>query len=196
LFLGVLAAQGCAALEAYMSAPRERLDGTKRDRSRMSAGIRQAFGLLVCGVLLLEYWVAPLQLVRFDNAAPPLYRWLAQLPRGVVAEFPMPDARSLPGYESRYAYMSTFHWMPLINGYSGYYPRVYLRRLEPLSGFPDTTSIQSLRTSGVQYLVIHSGGYSPAERGRIIDGLVRYSTLTYLGDFNDGWGEGTLFRLR
>ena len=142
------------------------------------------------------YWVAPLRLVPFANRPPLLYIWLAQQPRGVVAEFPIPTTNALPGHESRYAYMSTFHWMPLINGYSGYYPPVYLHRLTPLSRLPDDNSIAWLRLSNVRYVIIHSGGYSPEDRTRIVNGLIGNSSLTPLGDFDDGWGDATVFRLR
>jgi hypothetical protein len=108
----------------------------------------------------------------------------------------MPDRGSVAGFEPRYAYMSTFHWMPLINGYSGYYPPVYIHRLIPLSRLPDANSVRWLRESDVRYIIVHSGGYSPAERLRIIDGLMHDSSLTPLGDFDDGWGDATVFRLR
>jgi hypothetical protein len=196
LFLGVLAAQGCAAIETYFKVSRETDTQTTSAAPRRSVGGRLAFASIVCGILLLEYWVAPLQLVPFDNTPPPLYRWLAQLPRGVVAEFPMPLPHGLPGDESRYAYMSTFHWMPLINGYSGYYPPVYLNRLAPLSHFPDDNSIHWLQTAGVLYVIVHSGSYSGEERTRIVEDLARNPTLTHLGDFKDGWGDGNIFRLR
>ncbi len=109
-FLALLAAWGHAAVEAAL--PRTG---------------RRALAAAIWGVLLLEYWVAPLRLVPYPNAPPPLYAWLAQQPRGVVAEFPMPVPEALPGDEARYAYMSTFHWMPAVNGYSGYYPPVLHR---------------------------------------------------------------------
>jgi hypothetical protein len=196
LFVGVLAAQGCAAIETYFKGSGETDTAPASAAPRRSRVVRLAFASIVCGVLLLEYWVAPLPLVPFDNTPPPLYRWLAQLPRGVVAEFPMPFPYRLPGYESRYIYMSTFHWMPLLNGYSGYYPPNYLHRLTPLSRFPDENSIDWLRTAGVRYVIVHSGGYSSEERTLIIEALVRNPTLTHVGDFKDGWGDGTVFRLR
>jgi hypothetical protein len=54
LFLGVLAAQGCAALWS---------DATPRVR---------ACSRLRSSALLTEYWVAPLRLVPYQNSAPPL----------------------------------------------------------------------------------------------------------------------------
>ena len=50
--------------------------------------------------------------------------------------FPCRVPTALPGDDAEYAYMSTFHWFPLVNGYSGMYPPSYLARLERLATFP------------------------------------------------------------
>jgi hypothetical protein len=175
----VLAAQGCAAIETYLK-PRARL----------------VFAGAVIGFLLLEYWVVPLRLVPLHNEPPPLYAWLARMPRGLVAEFPMPLPHTLPGDEPVYAYMSTFHWMPLLNGYSGYYPGPYLRRLAPLARLPEPIAIETLKATGVRYVIIHDSGYAADDRTRLVEGLVVHPSVTYLGDFKDGWGEATVFGLR
>ena len=132
LFLGVLAAYGTAALTAGMT--------TRK---------RRAAAALICTILLLEYRVGSLPLVAYHNEPPPLYRLLATLPRGVVAEFPMPRLDWAPHLDPRFEYMSTFHWMPLLNGYSGFYPPSYLRRLVRLARFPDEASVASLRRENV-----------------------------------------------
>ena len=72
LFLGVLAAYGTAALTAAMT--------TRK---------RRAAAALICTILLIEVRVSSLPLVAYHNEPPPLYKVLATLPRGVVAEFPM-----------------------------------------------------------------------------------------------------------
>ena len=87
------------------------------------------------------FYRAPLQLVAYPNDAPPLYKLLQQLPPGTVAEFPMPKRGAPPHHDARFAYMSTFHWMPLLNGYSGFYPPSYFRRLIRLASFPDAASV-------------------------------------------------------
>jgi hypothetical protein len=178
-FLSVLAAQGFAALTAALK-PRLRL----------------ASSILVASVLLLEYWVAPLTLVRFHNTAPPLYAWLSHLPSGVVAEFPMPRNESLPGLEPRYLYMSTFHWMPILNGYSGYYPPSYLRRLKPLSRLPDASFVRTLVNNDVRYVIVHLDEYSAEEREHILTGLSIERALPHLGNFEDGWGDAAVFAVR
>ena len=58
-----------------------------------------------------------------------LYEFLARLPDGNVLELPLPRPDGLPFHDASYLYTSTFHWKTLVNGYSGYYPPSYIRRL-------------------------------------------------------------------
>ena len=178
-FLAILAAYGHAALESTIS---------KRWAPALTAAI--------AAVLLLEYWVAPLRLVPFPNTAPPVYTWLAKQPHGVVAEFPMPRPDTLPGHEPRYAYMSTFHWMPLLNGYSGYYPRSYLTLLNDLRHFPSGTTVRALRDRGVRYIIVHASLYAPDDRGRVLWEAAMNPSLAELGHFDDGQGQAFVFSLR
>jgi hypothetical protein len=156
---------------------------------------QHAVAVAIWAVLLLEYWVAPLALVPYLNKPPPLYKWLAQQPRALVAEFPMPLPQTLPGDEARYAYMSTFHWMPLVNGYSGYYPRSYITRLVRLRGFPNAISVERLRHEGVQYLIVHPSGYAPDRAESVLTVLSDNPSLKHLGHFFDGRGDAAVFRV-
>ncbi len=122
-FLGLLAAWGHAALEAALAGPERR---ARRLRSA-------ALATIITVALMAEYWVAPLRLVSYPNRAPQLYTWLSRQVPGVVADLPVVSStQTLPGEDPRYAYLSTFHWLPSINGYSGFYPPSYLSRIEPL----------------------------------------------------------------
>ena len=176
--LAVLTAQGMAAL----------LDS-------LPTVLRRAAAVIVPAVLVLEYWVAPLGLVAYANRPPLLYEWLAGQPDGVVAEFPMPRTSSLPGRDPVYSYMSTFHWKPLVNGYSGYYPRSYLQRLDALAQFPDARAIERLRSSRVRYVVVHADAYSSVELERIVAALTASGAET-LGQFDDGVSHAVVFRMR
>lgn len=177
LLLGVLAAQGTSALTRAMPAPLRRL---------LAAG--------ACAVILLEYRVGPLHLVPYPNEAPPLYKLLARLPPGIVVEFPAPKPDAPPHHDPRYAYLSTFHWMPLLNGYSGFYPPSYLRRLVRLADFPDEESVASLRREHVRYIIVHEDGYRDGERIRIVERL-RELGVVPIGEFRDGWGVGSLMEM-
>lgn len=132
----------------------------------------------------------------YPNTAPPLYTWLAQQPRGVVLELPAPEPDSLPGDDPRYAYMSTFHWMPLSNGYSGFYPASYLSRLMVLHSFPSEASLIRLRADGIRYVVVHPAAYPPDVGGELLSRIVVSPALLQLGVFPDGRSTAVVFLLR
>jgi hypothetical protein len=185
MFLAVLAANGHAALH-----------------DAVPTAARRALAVLISCVLLLEYSVSPLQLVSYENAAPQVYEFLARLPSGVVAEFPVPLANAVPGPDARYTYMSTFHWKPLVNGYSGYHPPSYLRRLDHLQSFPDAVSIDVLRRTGVSYVLVHLSSYESADTlssselvNKLLLDLQRYPELVVLGRLRDGRGTAIVYRL-
>ena len=175
-FLAILAAHGYATLH---------------DAVRPS--FRRGLAVLISCVLLLEYSVSPLQLVRYDNTAPPVYEFLARLPSGVVAEFPIPLKNTVPGPDARHIYMSTFHWKKLVNGYSGYYPPSYLRRLDGLQSFPDASSLEILRRTGVSYVIVHLSSYE-SEKQLLLD-LQAIPALVALGRLKDGQGTAIVYRL-
>lgn len=178
-FLAVLAAYGLAA--ASTAWPRA----------------RGALAVAALVVLVFEYRVRPLGLIRYPNEAPPLYAWLAGQPPGVVAELPMPVPEALPGIDARYTYLSLFHRQPIVNGYSGFAPKSYLDRIDAVRGFPDDRAIARLRTDNVRYLVVHMRDYDRADRSRIEDVLRHKHGLAEAGRFDDGFGgEAVVFLLR
>ena len=177
-FLAVLAAYGYVALAALL--PRF---------ARPILAI--ALGL----AMLMEYRVRPLELVPYPNDPPPLYAWLAQQPRGVVAELPMtPDA--LPGSDPAYSYLSTFHWQPIVNGYSGFYPASYLSRLADTAEFPDERALRRLQRDGVRYLVVHLSGFPRQRRDEVLRVLREDFGLGELTRQSDGTGEAVVLSMR
>jgi hypothetical protein len=178
-FLGVLAAYGQTALE--------------RAAGRRA---RPVLAVMIPVLLLLEYWVAPIPLIAYPTAPPPLYVWLAQQPSGIVAEFPMPQRNVFAGQDARFEYMSTFHWMPLLNGYSGYYPASYINRLDRLDNMPDDAALESLIGEGVRYVIVHTSLYQPNGAAAVISALRRHSRFRELGRFDDGLGPAVVFLAR
>lgn len=178
-FLAALAAFGYALVE-----------------SMLRPAARRVLAVVAVGVLIAEYWVAPLGLVRYPNAAPPLYAWLAQQPAGVVAEIPMPIPRELAGAEPEHTYMSTFHWHPLVNGYSGYFPPSYVHRIERMRGFPDGRAFAQLFKDGVRYLIVHPHLYPRDRRVEVLETLAARPELIHLGRFDAARGEAYVFRIR
>jgi hypothetical protein len=178
-FLAVLAAYGHAALERTFA-----------------RRVQRVLMVFFPAALLLEYWVAPLPLIAYPTSAPPVYRWLQTQPVGVVAEFPMPQPDEGPAHEPRYAYMSTFHHMPLINGYSGYYPDSYLARVYRLRGMPDDAALQTLVADGVRYVIVHRGLYRPGAAEEVYWALKRHSRFREVGQFDDGLKGADVFAAR
>jgi hypothetical protein len=178
LFLSVLAAYGYQALA-----------------EGRSLVFRSGLLAICSAALMVEYHVT-LNLVPFTNSAPEIYRLLSTQPKGVVAEFPVPRSASLPGPDAGYAYLSTFHWFPIVNGYSGIYPPSYLARLDRLVDFPDETALAQLRQDRVRYVIVHEAGYD-AETLNVLRTLMeRTGVFAELGSFTDGNGKAWLYRMR
>ena len=177
-FLAVLAAYGYVALAEWLPA---------WARPLLAAGL--------CALMLAEYRVRPLALVPYPNTAPPLYAWLSAQPRGVVAELPMRPT-GLPGADPAYSYLSTFHWQPIVNGYSGFYPALYLSRLDDMAAFPDQRSMRRLRGDGVRYLVVHLAEFDRGRRSAVLDVVHHDFGLAELTRQSDGHGEAVVFGLR
>lgn len=178
MFLGILAGFGYAALAA--NRPR---------RGRVAL-------LVFCVAALLAEYRTRMELVPYLNVAPPIYRMLARQPPGVLAEFPLPRLHLLPGQDPEYAYLSTFHWFPIVNGYSGYYPSSYLERLERLRSFPSETAMLQLRHDTVRHVIVHSSAYTPEALNEIRAQILRDGLLVEIGTFDASDGPAFLYRMR
>jgi hypothetical protein len=138
--LTVLAAMGAASLA-----------GLLRGRARQMA----VASLLA--VTLLEASAVPVPLTEVPERPRRVYRWLRDQPPGPIVEWPLPRANSLGLTRvPDYMYYATEHWQPLAVGYSGLYPRSYIRLVEAMVTFPSRRSLSYLQDRGVRYLILHS----------------------------------------
>ena len=145
--------------------------------------------------MTLEYVAVPLALVPAPTTPEPVYRWLASQPRGAVAEFPMPDERTLPLYDAEFMYHSTFHWQPLVNGYSGNVPLAYFELLKAIRPFPTDDAIRHLRQIGVKYLILHERLYDVEEYERTVKSLDRRSDIRQRGRLGLPGREAAIYEL-
>jgi hypothetical protein len=124
----------------------------------------------IAALLALELTVAP---IRFPPAGPPpaAHRLLATLPPGPVAEFPFYALPTDLWQQARYMYLSTFHWHPLVNGYSDHFPPGYRRAAVTIARFPQPEAYAVLRRYGVRYLVFHLARYEREHRRRLVSAL-------------------------
>lgn len=134
---------------------------------RLLGGRRRA-GLIVAPLFLLAAWDLGLLHRKFDSFEqevgadlPPIYRHVSELPPGPLLELPMRDARSyfFTGsiLESRRMLASTYHWLPLLNGQSGYPPASYWTVVTVAQALPDPRALVLLaRMTGLRYVLVHS----------------------------------------
>jgi hypothetical protein len=146
-------------------------------------------------VMLLEYLMFPMALVPVDTAPGPAYAWLRQQPEGVVAELPVPREPWLGLHEGYYEYESTFHWFPLLNGYSGHYPDQYIFAIRAIVDFPSPGAIEGLRSRGVKYVLVRQRFYEPGEYRAIVTKAGARADLAGYGPFADGPFEVRVYRV-
>ena len=142
--LGVGVILGFAVLSAFaIAALRERAGATAR------------IGLTLAPLIVLaELTMVPLPL----DPMPPIpdaYRLLARLPRGPVVEFPFYWRNSDLQHHAVYMLYSTYHWQPLVNGYTDIFPEDFGPLSHRLAGFPNADALETLRGLGVKYVVVH-----------------------------------------
>ena len=134
---------------------------------------------LVMAVLLTaavaELTTAPLTQFREATPPSPVYRILAALPHGAVAEFPYWYERYDFPRHAYYMLNSTMHWQPLVNGYSDHIPSDFRRTVVPLSSFPTRESFAILAKAGARYVVFHLDMYNARARERLMERLETYS---------------------
>ena len=166
-------------------------------RLRFSPQWRHAFVPLVLAAMAVEYANRPLSLSYGLSAEPPdLYRALSHAEPGTILELPTPLANALPGADPEYQSWSIWHWRPLINGYSGYYPPHYLNALAPLRTFPDERSLTLLRERQVRYVIVHRARMDPRKYTELALDIANTPDLTLWGVFRDPVGIADIFELK
>jgi hypothetical protein len=168
------------------------LSGLGAARLMRGRGPRQR--LLIAAALVALVTVEgrnrPLDLSTLPERRPTVYTWLATQPRGVVCEYPLGNLEGRAGpQDPTYEYYSTIHWMPLVNGYSGFAPPSYVTLHDHLRTFPDAASLSYLQERGVDYLLVHSGFYISGDYERDVVMLRASPRVQWLGAFR--WRDGS-----
>jgi hypothetical protein len=131
---------------------------------------RKATGVMFAVLFVLavaDTYRAPLR-TREAPPVPAVYGTLARLPRGPVIELPYWSDRMAYHRHAEYMLWSTYHWQPLINGYSDHIPQDFRDQAQPLSGFPSRDAFAILERLGARYAVIHLDLVDPATRDSLI----------------------------
>jgi hypothetical protein len=121
---------------------------------------RGAVAVLLLVVVQAEAWHAPVRYSTFTGI-PRINRTLAGQ-HGAAVYLPYYGRLGQPRH-APYMLASTAHWLPILNGFSGFEPASTYRHAEHLATFPDTASIAYLRSLGVRFVVVETAEYRPAD---------------------------------
>ena len=139
---------------------------------------------LLAGLVTLESLVWPgahAEQVAVGEQVPQVYRWLAEQPPGPLLELPMVLTDGGPQLE--YQHLSTYHWHPTPDGYSGFIPPKHGQIVYEMERFPSERSVSLLQALDVQYVVVHTARYSELRRRQVEAALAQASELTLLESF-------------
>jgi hypothetical protein len=139
---------------------------------------------------------ARLELTPSPLAAPSAYAAVRDDPRAVIVELPLPNDDGEYWIDPTYLYYSTFHWRPLINGYSGFTPMWYSRLKVASREFPSDESMQVLRDRGATAIVLHQEFYPPDRYKEVVTALEQRQDVELIGARPASVGEIRVYRLR
>jgi hypothetical protein len=118
------------------------------------------------GLFTLELGFKPLPLAGIPTRqdVPEVYRWLATKPlHGPIVELPLGESF----WEAlKYMYFSTYHWLPLVNGASRFYPPTYTLLSAEIAALPSRESAELLSSIGVEAVIVHTDQLAPSETSR------------------------------
>ena len=172
--LGLLVMLGIAVLAGWGAVELHKLAGRWGPRLTLAA----------IALMVVSYCPAPLhpRPITVGTEVPAVYRWLAaQAPGSTIVE--LPSASSIwflkdgisPQRLARQQYFSTYHWQPMIMGYSGMYPPLFREHIDHLLHFPSHEGLAYLRGLDVSYIIIHWDELSGEERYALERGLRRFT---------------------
>lgn len=122
--------------------------------SRVGPGARRAVAAIVVAAAIGDLLVAPIKWFPAP-AEPSPYRALAVQRREPFAEFPFYGERVTFPLHAQYMLYSTWHWMPLINGYSDVIPGDFRADAPILQSFPSREAFLALERHRARYIAIH-----------------------------------------
>jgi len=139
LFVALLVAQGLTVLEA----------------ARLPV-----VALLLAAMVPIEHLSVATRAtaVPVGSDVPPIYRWLATQPVHALAEVPTYGEHSFRR-ETMEMYYSTYHFKPIVHGYTAYPTRESVLLRECAVRIPEERALDCLESWGVDTLIVH---YPPA----------------------------------
>jgi hypothetical protein len=126
---------------------------------RWAATIEGVLALFILGLFTLELGFKPMPMARVQTGreVPEVYGWLATNPfSGAIVELPHGHWE-----DYQYTYFSTYHWLPIVNGTSGFTPSTYAALAKVLKELPTRQGVELLSSIGLKALVLHTDRLPP-----------------------------------
>ncbi|MBS1816421.1 MAG: hypothetical protein JSU08_00680 [Acidobacteria bacterium] len=126
---------------------------------------------------------------------PDVYKILESAAPGALLELPLPNLDRLPGWEPEYQAWSLWHFRPLVNGYSGYYPRDYITTVLRMNVFPGEGTLDRLRAHDVRFIIVHRAFYDQERYTQLMLRMATRPELKPWGAYKDPVGTADIFEL-
>ena len=139
---------------------------------RPSRVYRDVMFATLIALVMIEAWPS-LVLGPVWREPPEMYQLMKYVPNAVLAEMPMlqDETANIP-----YMYFSIWHWLPMVNGYSGFVPKPYQDLRRDIALFPAAEAVDALRTRGVTHITVNCG-FNYAGCNDLIDAMRRARRL-------------------
>lgn len=114
---------------------------------------------------------------------------------GVTVEYPLPRLDRLDlNFDAHYLVSIIGSWTPMLNGYSGYYPRSYETLLARAVGFPDDDSVAAMSDAGATHIVVHSA-WLEGRFEEIVGALLARPDVELTKSYREHNGEVAVFKI-
>jgi len=116
----------------------------------------------------LRAWPVPV-----GSEVPAAYRWLAAHGEGrPLLELPIPSTLREASMPALAMYFSTYHWLPLLNGYSGYAPQSYPFLMNYAEQLPNAEALRLLvDCTGLRWILLHRPSRARLEGWQAMPGI-------------------------
>ena len=133
-------------------------------RQRRWMAIALLAGVAIESGAQTDRWGWPSWPLQQYGTVPRAFTVLAGLPQGGTVEFPFPYKSSDVHNHSEAMLNSTFHWQPMVNGYSDIVPEDFYKIMLPINDFPDAESFKLMQQYRVRYVLWRMPTYNAESR--------------------------------
>src|SRR5260370_4431670 len=123
----------------------------------------------IAAAFVVERWSAPVLWYMAIPDVPPVERWVAENRPRAIVELPIN-----PDLDYGTMLRATAHHVPMVNGYSGFFPPEYVR-LRSLDAQRSDLLADELRRIGVSHIIVHADSIDAAGRACVARAITSHN---------------------